>query len=407
MGTSMEGVQDDVASDKLQQRQSLNAGVNASQSVQEVTDPIIPEKASEAELNPSFAASSSQVDMGTSGEGAADDVASNKLQQRQIPDTGVHASQSHQEAIMPSIIPEKASEDGYNWRKYGQKHVKGNEFIRSYYRCTHPNCQVKKQLERSHDGQITDIIYFGKHDHPKLQVDLPLAVGLVVPVQEERPKEPSSIVVEEKSLDGDGQTSCQIEPVDAPQPAIAVSDDCVDRALAVWSRTKDETDNDDDPDSKRQKKDINNVDATPTDKPSGEPRIVVQTVSEVDIVNDGYRWRKYGQKLVKGNTNPRSYYRCSNAGCPVKKHVERASHDPKMVITTYEGQHDHDMPPARTVTHNSAGTNTTTTDVNDESRAKSEQSDNVGLAIVPYICLGPENNKSNDQQTPSAEPVQT
>ena len=48
-----------------------------------------------------------------------------------------------------------------------------------------------------------------------------------------------------------------------------------------------------------------NVDATPTDKPSGEPRMVVQTLSEVDIVNDGYRWRKYGQKLVKGNPNPR------------------------------------------------------------------------------------------------------
>lgn len=40
-------------------------------------------------------------------------------------------------------------------------------------------------------------------------------------------------------------------------------------------------------------------------KPHGEPRHVVQTMSEVDIVNDGYRWRKYGQKLVKGNPNPR------------------------------------------------------------------------------------------------------
>ena len=201
MGTSTEGVQGDVASHELQQRQSLDAQVDASQFSQEVSDPKVPEKVSEADLNPSIAASSSQVDMGTSGEGVADDVASNKLQRRQILDTSVHSSQPHQEASMPSIIPEKASEDGYNWRKYGQKHVKGNEFIRSYYRCTHPNCQVKKQLERSHVGQITDIIYFGKHDHPKIQVDLALPVPLpVVSVQEEKPKQPSSTVVEGKKL---------------------------------------------------------------------------------------------------------------------------------------------------------------------------------------------------------------
>lgn len=36
-----------------------------------------------------------------------------------------------------------------------------------------------------------------------------------------------------------------------------------------------------------------------------EPRIVVQTMSEIDILDDGYRWRKYGQKVVKGNPNPR------------------------------------------------------------------------------------------------------
>ena len=36
-----------------------------------------------------------------------------------------------------------------------------------------------------------------------------------------------------------------------------------------------------------------------------EPRVVVQTTSEIDILDDGYRWRKYGQKVVKGNPNPR------------------------------------------------------------------------------------------------------
>lgn len=36
-----------------------------------------------------------------------------------------------------------------------------------------------------------------------------------------------------------------------------------------------------------------------------EPRIVVQTTSEVDLLDDGFRWRKYGQKVVKGNPYPR------------------------------------------------------------------------------------------------------
>ncbi|KAJ6293536.1 hypothetical protein OIU78_025488 [Salix suchowensis] len=59
------------------------------------------------------------------------------------------------------------SEDGYNWRKYGQKQVKGSEYPRSYYKCTHPNCPVKKKVERSHEGHITEIIYKGVHNHLK------------------------------------------------------------------------------------------------------------------------------------------------------------------------------------------------------------------------------------------------
>lgn len=54
------------------------------------------------------------------------------------------------------------------------------------------------------------------------------------------------------------------------------------------------------------------IDATQVGKVNREPRVVVQTVSEVDILDDGYRWRKYGQKVVKGNPNPR-YVSSSNA----------------------------------------------------------------------------------------------
>ena len=45
--------------------------------------------------------------------------------------------------------------------------------------------------------------------------------------------------------------------------------------------------------------------------------------------------------------NFRSYYKCTTTGCPVRKHVERASHDLRAVITTYEGKHNHDVPAAR------------------------------------------------------------
>lgn len=72
-----------------------------------------------------------------------------------------------------------------------------------------------------------------------------------------------------------------------------------------------------------------------------EPRFAFMTKSEVDHLEDGYRWRKYGQKAVKNSPFPRSYYRCTSASCNVKKRVERSFTDPSIVVTTYEGQHTH------------------------------------------------------------------
>ncbi|KAL1539142.1 transcription factor [Salvia divinorum] len=75
-----------------------------------------------------------------------------------------------------------------------------------------------------------------------------------------------------------------------------------------------------------------------------EPRFAFMTKSEIDNLDDGYRWRKYGQKAVKNSPFPRSYYRCTSTACGVKKRVERSCEDPTIVVTTYEGTHLHPCP---------------------------------------------------------------
>ncbi|XP_050237779.1 probable WRKY transcription factor 2 [Mercurialis annua] len=290
------------------------------------------------------------------------------------------------------------SEDGYNWRKYGQKQVKGSEYPRSYYKCTHPNCLVKKKVERSHEGHITEIIYKGAHNHPKPTLNRRSAIGssnplvdmqLDVPEQAglQRGTENDPIWASALSKNAAGTpdwrhdnievtSSASVAPefgnpssaVQAQNAANGEAGDAVD-ASSTFSNDEDEDDRathgsvgydgeGDESESKRRK-----IETTYPTEIAGatrairEPRVVVQTTSEVDILDDGYRWRKYGQKVVKGNPNPRSYYKCTNAGCTVRKHVERASHDLKSVITTYEGKHNHDVPAARNSSHANSASN--------------------------------------------------
>ncbi|XP_020080853.1 WRKY transcription factor SUSIBA2-like isoform X2 [Ananas comosus] len=270
----------------------------------------------------------------------------------------------------PSSVVEKSAEDGYNWRKYGQKHVKGCENPRSYYKCTHPNCPAKKHIERSNDGQITETIYISEHDHPKPQPNRRSAVGALLSSQGvDKPDCLLSAEASEDDVDGGGGRS----------------------------NTGDEIAADGDLEAKRRKLDAPNFDATAINRPNREPRVVVQTISEVDILDDGYRWRKYGQKVVRGNPNPRSYYKCTFNGCPVRKHVERASHDPRAVITTYEGKHNHDVPASRTNGHGVSASMTTTSVQNPTNNqfTQPEESDTISLDLG--VGFSPNHNSPADE----------
>lgn len=41
------------------------------------------------------------------------------------------------------------------------------------------------------------------------------------------------------------------------------------------------------------------------EKKEAKERVAFKTRSEIEILDDGYKWRKYGKKMVKNNANPR------------------------------------------------------------------------------------------------------
>ncbi|KAM1802580.1 hypothetical protein TB2_033274 [Malus domestica] len=254
---------------------------------------------------------------------------------------------------------------------------------------------VKKKVERSYDGQITEIIYKGApHNHAKPQPNRragasvgpsfsyddmsEMGEGSRAAVKVEggpvwtdiqsckdrkvgydgRPdgleRTSSASVVTELSdpfSTTQGKSMNIFESAETPElSSTLASHDDDDRATQGSISLGDDAD-DEESDSKRRKKESCMIETNFASRDVRKPRVVVQIESEIDILDDGYRWRKYGQKVVKGNPNPRSYYKCTSAGCSVRKHVERASHDLKFVITAYEGKHNHEVPAARNSNH--------------------------------------------------------
>ncbi|KAF6174083.1 hypothetical protein GIB67_020265 [Kingdonia uniflora] len=225
-----------------------------------------------------------------------------------------------------TLREQRRSEDGYNWRKYGQKQVKGSENPRSYYKCTFPNCPTKKKVERSLDGQITEIVYKGSHNHPKPQSTRRSSSQSSQPIQ-------SSVAPTPEVSDHFGST--QMESATPENSSLSVGDDDFDRS------------------SQRSK---SGCDELEEEEPEAK------------------RW---------------SYYKCTSTNCPVRKHVERASHDLRAVITTYEGKHNHDVPAAR-----GSGSHAVNRSVPDHNNSNNSNNNYNYLAPVPLRPI-PTSNHSD------------
>ncbi|KAI5019005.1 hypothetical protein ZWY2020_043893 [Hordeum vulgare] len=145
----------------------------------------------------------------------------------------------------------------------------GGENPRSY-KCSFAGCPTKKKVEQAPDGQVTEIVYKGTHNHPK-------------------PQNPRR---------GSGSAASSSYALQY-QGSNDVSSDAL----------------------------------------SGTP--------ENSSASYGEDETNVSSRLAGAVSGSEDQFDMHDAGCPVRKHVERASQDLRAVVTTYEGKHNHDVPAAR------------------------------------------------------------
>ncbi|KAG2486081.1 hypothetical protein HYH03_015284 [Edaphochlamys debaryana] len=334
--------------------------------------------------------------------------------------SGAEASRGVKREYEPRIGNGKqsvANSDGWQWRKYGEKLVKGSPNPRSYYKCSHNGCLAKKIVERSEaDGTVLSTEYKGDHCHPaplavktsrfkpKAKVDPPMPVakpeppplpqfppgglmsppqlgmlgtGGMLPIPEALksdfpgPNQPAGTTAAAQEDDSDTSDpepvpALKAAPQDArPAQAAATairrmreSQDSPSKRLDLLAAYAEEAErqlhsNSNSPENQQPAKRQRTEAAPTTTRAAGEEEEQEGATASgsgttriVDITNmdDGYRWRKYGQKTVKGSPFPRAYYKCTYLGCTVRKHVERSAEDETRFVVTYEGQHNHRPP---------------------------------------------------------------
>eukprot|EP01121_Diplochlamys_sp_Union-15-3_P013563 TRINITY_DN4223_c0_g1_i1.p1 TRINITY_DN4223_c0_g1~~TRINITY_DN4223_c0_g1_i1.p1 ORF type:complete len:542 (+),score=75.76 TRINITY_DN4223_c0_g1_i1:162-1787(+) len=256
------------------------------------------------------------------------------------PNKVIDSGLSPKEKVSPCVI-----KDGYKWRKYGQKIVKGCDHPRHYYRCVVSGCPAKKQVEKitcnsvalGAAGNESNIwyryVWRGDHIHPPAKLS-----KLAVTDQEQFKQQ--ILHVFDRTMNNEANNpshNAQMGSTQQQQP----STNCFLNVGESLNLHHKETG-------------LHSVSGSKTTKKEGrssagskgprrmEFRLVVECSANVDWSDDGFRWRKYGQKNLKGSTCPRSYYRCTESECSVRKQVEPTPHGANII--TYFGFHPHPAP---------------------------------------------------------------
>jgi len=242
------------------------------------------------------------------------------------------------------------------WRKYGQKSITGAQAPRQYFKCGTADCPARKlvrlarcvrsldwsrpeeaearrafpasQLEVDSSGTVCFLRYEGQHTHEAPPPKALAAEGAAAPRKRAsgtRKRKPKSSDAGGSDEDGGGWGE---ERAAGKRRKAAVA---AAAAVAAVAAAAEEVG------------DVDGEEEGIVTGCSGERTVLVE--SGEDLLDDGWRWRKYGQKFVRGSKHPRSYYKCTTVGCPMRKHVERSSVDAQLVVTTYEHAHDHAQPP--------------------------------------------------------------